>query len=95
MFEGYSVPPRVRLSEEDRARLPALLAAVAGRAGEFPGEAASEAQVAWLWRAYGEDEPLSVGLLTLLLFEHGAHRSAETVAGELEAARRAGLLSDG
>ena len=89
------MPPRVRLSEEDRARLPALLAAVAGRAGEFPSEAAPEAQVAWLWRAYGKDGLLSVELLTLLLFEHGAHRSAETVAQELAAARRAGLLSDG
>lgn len=86
------MPPRVRLSEEDQQRLPALLAMVRERAEEFPGEGSGEAQVAWLWRVYGAERPLSVGLLTLLLFEHGAHRSAETVARELAWARNAGLL---
>lgn len=87
------MPPRVRLSAEDNARLPALLAMVGERAGEFPREASGEAQVAWLWRTYGAAErPLSVELLTLLLFEHGAHRSAETVERELASARKAGLL---
>ena len=89
------MPPRVRLSNDERERLPALLAAAALRADEFPGEAAPEAQVAWLWRTYAADEPLSVALLTLLLFEHGAHRSAETVARQLAAARAAGLLQGG
>ena len=86
------MPPRVRLSAEDNARLPALLAIVGERAGEFPCEASGEAQVAWLWRTYGAERPLSVPLLTLLLFEHGAHRSAQTVERDLEAARKAGLL---
>ena len=85
------MPPRVQLTDDERERLPALLAA-AQRAHDFPGEAAPEAQLAWLWRTYAADEPLSVALLTLLLFEHGAHRSAETVAQQLEAARAAGLL---
>lgn len=88
------MPPRVRLSDDERERLPALLAAAARRAGEFPSEATPEAQVAWLWRTYAAEEPLSVALLTLLLFEHGAHRSAETVARQLAAARAAGLLQD-
>lgn len=86
------MPPRVRLSEEESARLPALLAMVRERGEEFPREGSGEAQVAWLWRTYGAEQPLSVGLLTLLLFEHGAHRSAETVARELASARSAGLL---
>ena len=86
------MPPRVRLSAEDNARLPALLAMVGERAGEFPREASGEAQVAWLWRTYGVERPLSVELLTLLLFEHGVHRSAETVERELASARNAGLL---
>lgn len=86
------MPPRVRLSAEDNARLPALLAMVPQRADEFPREAAGEAQVAWLWRAYAAERPLSVPLLTLLLFEHGAHRSAQTVERELASARNAGLL---
>ena len=85
------MPPRVQLTDDERERLPALLAA-AQRAHDFPGEAAPETQLAWLWRTYAADEPLSVALLTLLLFEHGAHRSAETVAQQLEAARAAGLL---
>ena len=85
------MPPRVQLTDDERERLPALLAA-AQRAHDFPGEAAPETQLAWLWRTYAADEPLSVPLLTLLLFEHGAHRSAETVAQQLEAARAAGLL---
>ena len=88
------MPPRVRLTDDERERLPALLAAAARRADEFPGEAAPEAQVAWLWRTYAAEEPLSVALLTLLLFEHGAHRSAETVARQLAAARAADLLQD-
>ena len=86
------MPPRVQLTDDERERLPALLAAAAQRAHEFPGEATPEAQLAWLWRSYAAEEPLSVALLTLLLFEHGAHRSAETVAQQLEAARAAGLL---
>ena len=89
------MPPRVQLSDDERERLPALLAAVAQRAAEFPAEATPEAQLAWLWRAYTAEEPLSVPLLTLLLFEHGAHRSADTVARQLEAARAAGLLQGG
>ena len=88
------MPPRVQLSDDERERLPALLAAAAQRADEFPAEATPEAQLAWLWRAYAAEEPLSVALLTLLLFEHGAHRSADTVARQLEAARAAGLLQD-
>ena len=88
------MPPRVRLSTDDAQRLPALLAAVHARNLEFPSDAEPEAQLAWLCRAYGAERPLSVNLLTLLLFEHGAHRSAETVERQLEAARRAGLLDD-
>ena len=88
------MPPRVRLTDDERERLPALLAAAAQRADEFPAEAPPEAQLAWLWRTYAADEPLSVPLLTLLLFEHGAHRSADTVARQLESARAAGLLQD-
>ena len=88
------MPPRVRLTDDERERLPALLAAAAQRADEFPAEVPPEAQLAWLWRTYAADEPLSVPLLTLLLFEHGAHRSADTVARQLEAARAAGLLQD-
>lgn len=88
------MPPRIRLSAEDQARLPALLALAAERAAEFPQDAAGEAQIAWLCRTYAAERPLSVPLLTLLLFEHGPHRSTETVAQELAAARNAGLLND-
>ena len=86
------MPPRVRLSAEDQAQLPALLALAAERADEFPQDAAGDAQIAWLCRTYAAERPLSVPLLTLLLFEHGPHRSAETVAQELASARKAGLL---
>ena len=88
------MPPRIRLSAEDQARLPALLAMTAERAAEFPQDETGEAQVAWLYCTYGTERPLSVPLLTLLLFEHGPHRSAETVAQELASARKAGLLND-
>ena len=88
------MPPRVRLTDDERERLPALLAAAALRADDFPAEAPPETQVAWLWRTYAAEEPLSVPLLTLLLFEHGPHRSADTVAQLLAAARADGLLHD-
>jgi len=84
------VPPRVRLSGDEAARLPALLAAAAQHSADFPRSAAPEAQAAWVWNTYGSAaHPLSAALAALLLFEHGVHRSAETVARQLEAARAA------
>ena len=60
----------------------------------FPREASAKAQVAWVAETYrANNEPLTVPLLTLLLFEHGVHRSVETVGRQLDAARSAGLLS--
>lgn len=89
------MPPRVRLSAEERRRLPALLAAAQRQVAAFPYEASAEAQIAWLCRCYGSaDAPLTVPLLTLLLFEHGVHRSASTVRAQLEAARAAQLLTE-
>ncbi len=86
------MPPRVRLSSGEAARLPALLAAVAQHTADFPRSAPPEAQAAWVWNTYSSaDNPLTAALLTLLLFEHGVHRSAETVARQLEAARAARL----
>ena len=88
------MPPRVRLTEDEASRLPGLLAATREQDARFPREASAEAQVAWVAETYGaNNEPLTVQLLTLLLFEHGVHRSAETVGRQLEAARSAGLLS--
>ena len=88
------MPPRVRLTDDEASRLPALLVATREQAAHFPSEASAEAQVAWVARTHrANNEPLTVSLLTLLLFEHGVHRSAETVGRQVEAARSAGLLS--
>ena len=88
------MPPRVRLTEDEASRLPALLAATREQDAHFPREASAEAQVAWVAETYrANDQPLTVSLLTLLLFEHGVHRSAETVGRQLAGARAAGLIS--
>lgn len=78
------MPPRLRLSPEESAQLGPLLALVDGRRAEFPGGADGPEQAAWVARTYaGDVGALSNNLITLLLFEHGVHRSAAQVANDL------------
>ncbi len=83
------MPPRLRLSAEEAERLPALLARVDGLRAEFPTDADATAQASWIAQRYAqdapdaEDAPLTLNLITLLLFEHGVHRSADQVAQDL------------
>ena len=74
------MPPRVRLSSDEAAQLPDLLAAVASRRADFPVDADPSHQARWVQTTYEID---SLNLTTLLLFEHGVHRSADQVALDL------------
>ena len=77
------MPPRVRLSAEESERLPELLSLVQERRNEFPAEANASAQASWIAERYAVDSPLTVNLITLLLFEHGVHRSVDQVSRDL------------
>lgn len=77
------MPPRVRLTPRETERLPALLGQVAANRSHFPARAEAPAQAAWAARVYAGGEPLSPGLIALLLFEHGVHRSPEQVERDL------------
>ena len=77
------MPPRVRLSPEEAERLPVLLGLVAGLQSEFPADADPPAQAVWIQSRYSSDAPLTLNLVTLLLFEHGVHRSVDQVARDL------------
>ena len=77
------MPPRVRLSAEEAERLPGLLDRVEALRSEFPAEADASAQASWVQAQYVDDSPPTLNLLTLLLFEHGVHRSVDQVARDL------------
>jgi len=77
------MPPRVRLSAEDAARLPALLERVEALQSDFPVTADAARQASWIRDSYSDESPLSLNLVTLLLFEHGVHRSLDQVSQDL------------
>ena len=77
------MPPRVRLTAEESERLPQLLLLVDGQRQEFPDGADASIQATWIAERYADDSRLTVNLITLLLFEHGVHRSANQVAEDL------------
>ena len=77
------MPPRVRLSADEIERLPALLSRVASMRSEFPAEADAAEQAAWIREQYSDASPPTLNLVTLLLFEHGVHRSVDQVARHL------------
>lgn len=77
------MPPRVRLSTEEAERLPTLLGMVNALRSEFPSGADAAMQAAWIRETHSDGAPLTLNLVTLLLFEHGVHRSADQVAQDL------------
>ena len=77
------MPPRVRLSAEEAERLPRLIGSVERLRSGFPVDAHPGAQAAWIEEHYGSEAPLTLNLVTLLLFEHGVHRSVDQVAEDL------------
>ncbi len=77
------MPPRVRLSAEESARLPDMLARVDVLRAEFPADADASLQAAWIRDRYDDGSPPTLNLITLLLFEHGVHRSADQVSQDL------------
>lgn len=77
------MPPRVRLTTEESERLPTLLSLVEGRRHEFPDDADASLQVGWIAERYAGACPLTINLITLLLFEHGVHRSVDQVSRDL------------
>ena len=77
------MPPRVRLTADEATRLPKLLARVNQLRPTFPHDAPATEQARWIQRHYADDTPLTLNLTTLLLFEHGVHRSVEQVTQDL------------
>lgn len=77
------MPPRVRLTAEEAARLPELLARVDVLRAEFPAAAEASVQAAWIRERYDDGAPPTLNLITLVLFEHGVHRSADQVSQDL------------
>ncbi|MCY3568851.1 MAG: hypothetical protein OXH38_09515 [Chloroflexi bacterium] len=77
------MPPRVRLTPGETARLPDLLARVDALRAEFPIGADASVQAGWIRERYTDKLPPTLNLITLLLFEHGVHRSADQVAHDL------------
>ncbi len=77
------MPPRVRLTPDEAANLPGLLTRTEALRAEFPSEAGATEQAAWIRRRYSDGAPLTVNLVTLLLFEHGVHRSVDQVSKDL------------
>ena len=80
------MPPKLHLTPEELERLPTLLAQVESARSDFPADAPASAQAAWVRERYrlsdGGRIP-SLNLITLLLFEHGVHRSLDQVARDL------------
>lgn len=77
------MPPRVRLTTEESELLPALLSLVEGRRHEFPADASASDQASWVAERYAGESLLTINLITLLLFEHGVHRSVDQVSRDL------------
>ena len=77
------MPPRVRLTTDESERLPSLLSLVEGRRHEFPAGADASVQAGWIAEHYAGESPLTINLITLLLFEHGVHRSVDQVSRDL------------
>ena len=82
------MPPRVRLTADESSRLPTLLAHVEGSRDAFPSQAEVSIQLSWIQEQYSDDDPLSLNLITLLLFEYGVHRSVDQVALDLAILRK-------
>ena len=77
------MPPRIRLTADESARLPSLLSRVDESRSAFPSQADTSTQLSWIQEQYSDDDPLSLNLITLLLFEYGVHRSVDQVARDL------------
>ena len=77
------MPPRLRLTPEETELLPELLERFSLFRADFPSDASAAAQARWIRDHYSVDGPLSLNLVTLMLFEHGVHRSLDQVADDL------------
>ena len=86
------VPPRVRLSTEDAARLPGLLAAGPGDTAAFVACRDNRARVEWALRTYAavDGRALSLELVALLIFQAGVTLSPAAVVVALAEAEKAG-----
>ena len=95
------MPPRVRLTADEAQRLPDLLSRVEALRSEFPSDADPSALALWVRDRYfsdDDDATLSLNLVTLVLFEHGVHRSVDSVARDLAILREESIhtnTSDG
>ena len=77
------MPPRLQLTREETELLPSLLERFSLFRADFPAQASASDQARWIRDHYSVDGPLSLNLVTLLLFEHGVHRSLDQVAADL------------
>ncbi len=77
------MPPRLTLTDAERELLPELLERFAALQHEFPRQASASDQAAWIRERYAINVTLTDNLITLLLFEHGVHRSLDQVRQDL------------
>ena len=77
------MPPRLALTDAERERLPELLERFAALQHEFPLHAPPAEQAGWIRDRYAISVALTDNLITLLLFEHGVHRSLDQVRQDL------------
>ena len=77
------MPPRLRLTPQESELLPSLLERFSLFRSDFPTQATATEQARWIHDHYSVDAPLSLNLVTLLLFEHGVHRSLDQVANDI------------
>jgi hypothetical protein len=72
------MPPRVQLTDDEAARLPALLQANPDTPISFPRNGSNIERVLWVLAAYAADNALSVNLITWLIFDEGPNIAPET-----------------
>ena len=77
------MPPRLTLTDDERELLPELLEQFAELQHQFPRRASAPEQAGWIRECYSVNVPLTDNLTTLLLFEHGVHRSLDQVRQDL------------
>ena len=89
------MPPRVQLTGDEAARLPALLQANPATQAPFPRDGSNVERVLWVLAAYATDEALSANLVTWLVFDEGPNLALDTISAALHEAIEAGWITQG
>ena len=87
------MPPRLQLTGDEAARLPALLEASPTTPAPFPRDGSNVERVLWVLAAYAADDALSANLVTWLVFDEGPNLALETISLALDEAIEAGWVT--